>query len=188
MSRKLIGTLLAALIIGAGACAQSAPAPAVAEPAGSSAPGRAAPLPLSEEDAVWRTVAERTGSDLSPVLRPREVPAGLEQVKLLRAGPGEFSVEYTGPEERLTITAGPANPPARAAQERVAVRGNPATLQIEDPLRPADGVSLWWEEPGQWTTGEPKAAIQDRVFYLVSAEGLRPEEVQLTAGSLIAVE
>ncbi|MGQ9675344.1 MAG: hypothetical protein ACUVX1_06720 [Chloroflexota bacterium] len=65
----------------------------------------------------------------------------------------------------------------------VMVRGQQGTLQVQDKAHPSESVQLWWEEPGKWTPA-PGMETRDKVLYLVSGEGLTPEEVMEVAQSL----
>lgn len=142
---------------------------------------------VSSEEVVWTDVL-RSVRDVSPVLRPRSLPAGLESVRMRDAGQGTFWVEYSGPDKRLGVGAGTFNPPivtveTGGAQRKVTVRGQEAMLQFRSRARPSESVQLWWEEPGRWIMG-PGASVQDRVFYMVGASDVDPDVVLQLANSL----
>lgn len=143
--------------------------------------------PVLDEQAAWDEVA-RSVQAVSPVLRPQFMPPGIESARVQKAGLGTFWVEYSGPGKRLGIGAGAFNPSmvttdSGGEQRRVTVRGQPATLQMKSRARPSESVQLWWQEPGEWVPGAG-APMRDRVFYMISAQGLEPDVVLQLANSL----
>lgn len=157
----------------------------------------ASPEPIERERDVWAQVVAISGRTLSPVLRPGELPPGLETVQLVWAEPNAFSVDYIGPGRSVSIAAGnsaiiPAYFSGRAAEQSVTVRAREGQLVIVDAEKPSGLVWLWWQEPGRLVptrsaTPAPELA-QDVVNYRVEtfgfgsdatrrlAEGLRPAD------------
>ncbi len=143
---------------------------------------------LSQEDAaVWDRVIAGTRQTISPLLKPRSVPVGFADARLLRAEAGTFSVEYTGPGLRLSIGVGAFNPPPPGPdgyQRQIDVDGWPATLQVESARTPSQRVMIWWnEQNGTWLPPDA-AGGSARPFYLIAAEGLDPDVVEEIASSL----
>ena len=101
-------------------------------------------------------------------------------MRYLYSGVGGFQVEYDGPGKRLSIlVAGENAPPVQSAgstRRQVTLRGQPATLQVDDPE-----LWLWWNEPGHWQNA---AGHGDHVAYMLRAEGMTPEEVLTVARSM----
>lgn len=143
--------------------------------------------PITEENATWTTVTDAVGQSVSPVLRPGAPPPGFHQVEMQSAGQGTFEVVYFGAGKRLQIGVAPYQPPPDpgGTRQQVTVRGQPATLQVNDPKN--DGrIWLWWEEPGHWQpSGE--TGTKETAFYLIYAEGLTADEVQRIAASLTRI-
>ena len=140
---------------------------------------------LDGADVTWEALA-RSKQAISPMLRPDTLPEGLETIRVLKSGWGAFQVEYLGGGKLLGVAAGPLNPPlvgAEGERRSVMVRGQQGTLQVQDKAHPSESVQLWWEEPGKWTPA-PGMETRDKVLYLVSGEGLTPEEVMEVAQSL----
>ncbi|HET7037733.1 MAG TPA: zf-HC2 domain-containing protein [Thermomicrobiaceae bacterium] len=158
-----------------------------ATPPGSPAPSPT-PAPLAQADAVWTAVARGVGDTINPVLRPSFVPAGLQTLQAEALAPGTFNVVYSGPGTYLRIGVAGWNPPLcgdGCSQSQISVRGQPATLQVNDASAyPANYVWLWWSEPGSWTM--PGLNQPQGIDYLISAQGLTPAEVQQVAASLVA--
>jgi hypothetical protein len=142
---------------------------------------------VQNEDRVWTEVS-RSARDVSPILRPRFLPAGLDTV-LMRdviERQGSFRVEYRGPSNKqITIAVGALNPPywPEGEQRTVIVRGQQAVFQIKSKTQPSELVQLYWDEPGRWIAA-PGAPTKDRAFYLVSGYGFDPEVVLKVANSL----
>jgi hypothetical protein len=154
--------------------------------------------PVGEDEEIWDLVVAGTSGYISPILRPTALPEGLETVTIddLRGdAPSGFVVEYGGTGKRLNIGVGMFNPPPPGPgghQEAVKLRGlecNPeekgkeCILEVNDDANPKERVWLWWNEPGRYVV-EGGGAPLDTVFYLVSAEGLDPQEVMTVAESL----
>ncbi len=166
----------------------------------------------NQDSDVWDRVVELTSANVSPILRPTYLPDGIDTVTLLApAGPNYiFRVEYTGSGLRLVVEASQYNlsPPRTSDhQELVRLRDVPCNTgekpwgcfwQTSDPASPTAQMWLAWSEPGIWqmadqplrqlTPGEPTRVVpgptQDYVQYLLSAEGLRREEVSAVAEGL----
>ncbi|HSP55106.1 MAG TPA: hypothetical protein VLS25_05910 [Dehalococcoidia bacterium] len=159
--------------------------------------------PVGQDAEVWALVASAASANISPVLHPAAPPEGFEMVTL-RSLFGEatdargFEVEYTGPGKRLSIGVAEFNPPPPGPgghQQAVRIRGqdcNPdikgkeCVLTIDDDANPRGHVSLHWLERGRWVPEpEPGRGVLDAVEYLVSAEGLDPQEVIAIVESLV---
>lgn len=145
-------------------------------------------VPVAQADDVWNGVRDGVKQSVSPVLRPGALPPELRQMEARNIGQGTFEVvysQYSDSGKRLQIGVYPYQlppPDPRGTRAQVTVRGQPATLQVNDPKN--DGrVWLSWEEPGNWQPPGEKVA-RDKVFYLIYAEGLTAEEVQQIAASL----
>ncbi|HSP53950.1 MAG TPA: hypothetical protein VLS25_00045 [Dehalococcoidia bacterium] len=157
--------------------------------------------PVGQDGEVWALVAAAASANISPVLYPASPPEGFEIVTLswlLGEAPDAhgFEVEYTGPGRRLSIGVAEFNPPPPGPgghQEAVKIRGQECApdikgkeclLTVDDNANPAGHVWLHWFEHGRWVP-EPGAAAVDSVEYLVSAEGLDPQEVIAIVESLV---
>jgi hypothetical protein len=143
---------------------------------------------LGQEDkAVWDQVVAQTDRTISPLLKPRALPVGFADVRLDKAEPGTFTVEYTGPGMRLSIGVGAFNPPPPGSdgyQRQINVNGWPATLQVESAGSPSKRVMIWWKElNGSWVPSGITGATA-KPFYLIVAEGLSPDAVEQIATSL----
>lgn len=141
----------------------------------------------SSEEAVWTDVL-RSVRDVSPILRPRSIPQGMDAVRMGQVGQGIFWVDYSGPGKRLGFGAGTFNPPivtteSGGEQRSVAVRGQKGVLQFKSRVQPSESVQLWWEEPGRWIMG-PADPPRNYVFYMVGASGVDPDVVLQFANSL----
>lgn len=140
---------------------------------------------LDGADLVWESLGKEV-SGVSPVLRPAVRPSELETVLVLSSGPGGYQVEYSSPGKRLMVGAGAFNPPlvsASGESKKIKVRGQDVTLQIQNKARPNEAVQLYWEESGRWEPA-PGSPVRDKVFYLISSNGVEPEEVVRVAESL----
>ncbi len=95
-----------------------------------------------------------TGQSISPLLKPRSLPVGFADARVVQADPGAFNVEYTGSGLRLSIGVGAFNPPPPGPdgyRRQIEVNGWPATLQIESARTPSQRVMIWWnEQNGTW--------------------------------------
>ncbi len=143
--------------------------------------------PLSSEETVWTEVL-RSVRDVSPVLRPRFIPQGIETVRMTQAGQGTFFVEYSGQGKRVGVGVGGFNPPIVTAEtggehRKVTVRGRAGTIQIPSKARPSESVQMWWEESGRWNPS-PEAPARESFPYFVFAGGLDPDTVVQFANSL----
>jgi hypothetical protein len=163
------------------------------------------------EDEVWAEVVSRTALNISPILRPTYLPAGLDTVSLL--SPSEagsfFRVEYFGRDKTLRVEVNKYNlplPATAAHQDSVSIRdlacdsggkGTSCFLQFEDPAEPSKRMWLAWSEPGRWQLpSQPQkpaqntpmpdlpGLTQDHVEYLLSAVGLTEQELLAVAEGL----
>ncbi len=151
-------------------------------------------LPLNQEANVWSQVAQAVDGGIDPILKPGQLPDGLQAIRLVTAyppdsansNPATFAVEYTGPGKQLDISVGQLNLSECAAgctQSQITIRGQRATLQVNGPNGdPPNFVWLWWSEPGTWrgASGHPPG-----IEYWVFAHGLSAAEVQQIAASMI---
>ena len=181
-----LGALLAALVLRA-CWGDREPAQQTPQ---SAQPTMVTPSSSTQDQAVWDRVVGLTADNISPILRPTTLPAGLDTVTLReppnKLDPHLFVVEYSGPEKLLLVGAGAFNPPPPGPggyQRVVTVRGQQGIIQVNDAANPKERVWLWWNEPGSWVVQAGGRAI-DSVFYLVVAEGLDLEEVIAVATSL----
>ena len=144
---------------------------------------------------VWDEVVRQNGQDVSPLLKPSALPAGLDTVRLLSGGHGRatFRVVYSGTGKRFEVSVGKLNPAfskvAGASQQQVTVRGQRATVQVDAAgavdagASPTPHVWLTWREPGRWAIPalpNPEGAVE----YFIFAHGVSAEEVLRTAESL----
>jgi len=152
--------------------------------------------PASEDDVIWELVATLTAGNILPILRPTALPEGLETVTIVEAYATAhgFMVEYSGPGKRLRIGVAMFNPPLPGrrghgeavklrGQDCISEKGKECVLQVNDDANPRELVWLWWFEHGRWVP-EPGRAPLDSVFYMVTAEGLDPQEVLALAEAL----
>lgn len=154
-------------------------------PVRAATPSADAPLRLEQADVVWRSASDGIGATIDPILRPNQLPPGFDFIRLGGAVPGFFDIEYQGAKQDLTVGAGAFNPPPagpNGSQQQITVRGQPATLQINDTTQPSQRVWLWWQEPGTW---EHSGLVDPTgIFYLISAHGLTPDQVIQIANEL----
>lgn len=143
--------------------------------------------PVSSEEEVWEKVL-RSVRGVSPILRPRFIPQGMETVRMTQAGQGTFWVEYSGQGKSVGVGVGGFNPPIVTAetggeQRTATVRGRAGVLQIPSKARPSEAVQMWWEESGRWlpSPGDPP---RESFTYFVFARGLDPDVVLQFANSL----
>lgn len=130
----------------------------------------------------------RSVQGVSPILRPRFIPQGIETVRMTQAGLGTFWVEYSGPGKRIGVGVGGYNPPIVTAetggeQRQVTVRGHAGVLQTPSRARPSEAVQMWWKESGSWQPS-PADPPRDSFIYFVFAGGLDPDVVLQFANSL----
>ncbi len=201
MIQHLAGlVLLAAVLAAAAACdSETMTSTPAASTEGSTPTPEPWPVkPVDEDGDIWDIVVTRVSGNISPVLRPAELPDGFETVTIgapvEKVGAHLFVVEYAGPGKVLRIGAGAFNPPPPdlgGHQEAVKLRGlqcvpekgKECALQINDDANPSERVWVWWNEPGTWLVDGGEAPL-DSVFYLVVAEGLDPQQVIAVVESL----
>jgi len=206
MSARLagLGLLLTVLALAAACSGEVAPAAPTSSltPSTSGTPVTPTPepspiKPVAEDAEIWHLVVAATSGYISPILRPTALPEGLESVTIgePNADAHLFVVEYAGPGKRLRIGAGMFNPPPpdpgghgeavklRGLECIPEVKGKECILQVNDDANPKERVWLWWDEPGRFVA-EGGGRPLDSVFYLVTAEGLDPQEVMTVAESL----
>jgi hypothetical protein len=138
--------------------------------------------PASADGPVWDFVRQWQGADISPILRPTYVPAGIDMVTIgqpvTKQDPGLLSVEYTGPGKSYTILAGLLNPSSEGTPPTQAmVRGNPATLTTDNGT-----IAVWWSEPNEKVIESGVASSGG--LYEVVARGVTREDVLRVADSL----
>jgi len=158
--------------------------------------------PVGQDGEVWALVASAVSANISPVLHPAPPPEGFEIVTLrwLFTEPTDahgFEVEYAGPGKRLSVAVAEFNPPPPGPgghQEAVHIRGQECApdikgkeclLTVDDDGNPAGHVQLHWFERGRWVP-QPGTRAVDAVEYLVTAEGLGPQEVIAIVESLVS--
>ncbi len=138
-------------------------------------------VPLSQADGVWNSVLQRVGTTIDPILKPGQLPDGIETIVATNEVPGAFEVEYDGPQKQLRIGVFSYNPSLcgdGCTQSQITVRGQQATLQVNDAH--AGHITLWWDEPGSWVMpNHPQG-----VAYMISSDGLTEDEVLNVAQSL----
>ncbi len=163
--------------------------------AGTPTPGATTPpdpalVPLSQADAIWSQVVQTINGGIDPILKPTQLPEGVDSVRIVRAYavdsgdhvPAVFDVQYSGPGARLDIVVGLMSPSlcgSGCTQRQVTVRGQQATEQVNDAVQ--GHISLWWREPGTWNEASSQPPV---IQYWVFAQGLSADQVEQVVGSL----
>ena len=133
--------------------------------------------PAADDDAVWGFVAGWVKGQVDLVLRPDDIPAGLDtaavEIATAKEDHGIYQVSYSGPAGKVWLGAGYINPPpgTPGTETMVDVRGNDAHL-----YQTAEGQTwLYWHENG----------VSPATFLYFVRGTISPEDVMKIAGSLV---
>jgi hypothetical protein len=122
----------------------------------------------------------QTVTDVTPVLLPSTIPAGLQAQ--LYDDASSFSVNYVATDGRkisfAIVVPNPAPGTGNVRQTRPLYRGVRADYQVDDATIPTSHRWLMWNEPGPSVQGQPG------VPYFLSTEGLTESQFWTVANSV----
>lgn len=148
---------------------------------------QATPAAITASPEQARVLVARTVTEVTPVLLPANLPAGL--TASVRSTATSIDVTYAnaaGNHQVRLATVVPDPPPLGPNGTRTApsFRGGTAFYQVDDRTQPAGRRLLIWAEHGIWN-GDPLGGRG--VPYLLSSTGLNEAEFWQVANSMTAI-